>query len=695
MTEVKPEDGGPISEPNVNDVLSGRGGRINSHAGNIQFRELVNRHKHTYLSKQTKKLDKVKIANEIVQTIRRMNPPGRFLKEDKKGNWLEIGDEKAKKKAGQAMREKADETRKELGGHGSGNEIGQQSSNQMNMNMGGNQQQFMNSNVAQLHPSIQQQYFMQQQQHATQFSNPNYAMNMGYSPSASPNPQQLASMSPSFQNPPSPGAGAGAGGFANMSPLQIEQYSQEQRMMHAAILKGNAVAFDREFHRLRSDESGVSRINSLSGGSSNSNRNSSSSSMMSALSSGVLNQNELLQLALQQQQITNNQQQHQQQQMASNQMAVLDEQNEWNDKWDRDDATSGVDTGTIPSAGIGIGAGAGGGIGMGISMGNARGTGTVSSGSVISGSSGGSGGTLPSAQSNRRRMFAQSRGQSYLPSDLKAAEAGTQQPVHASQLLRASLGTVGSMNMESMNMSSVGFGSTNMMSSINLGASTNSMAAAMSQARTANMQQRMSAMGLDTMTASDNSLMNLLADAAANSVSLGSTSSFSFMSATPGTFEKPNESNGSMLSEGSGMGLGLASGGGMNNMLPPRHGNVTQHEPSPVTSGDISSGISQGDTAIGANANNIRRTDTNNIDPIPLNTNFPTETRMGLNSMKPPERGIARGISTKSDISMDSGSGGSGSWYGNEVKNLASLRNLANADMGDSRLRLFSENSAR
>jgi hypothetical protein len=114
-TDVEPGAGGVIENPNENDVLSGRGGRINSHPGNVKFRELVNKHKHQYLSRETKKLEKVKVADLIVQTIRKMDPPGRFLKEDSNSKgWVEIGDEKARKKAGQAMREKADLTRQEL-----------------------------------------------------------------------------------------------------------------------------------------------------------------------------------------------------------------------------------------------------------------------------------------------------------------------------------------------------------------------------------------------------------------------------------------------------------------------------------------------------------------------------------------------------------------------------------------------------
>ena len=59
--------------------------------------------KSTYL--KTRKLEKVHVANDIVQRIRRLDPPGRFLKEDEDGTWWDIGDEKARKKVGQALRE--------------------------------------------------------------------------------------------------------------------------------------------------------------------------------------------------------------------------------------------------------------------------------------------------------------------------------------------------------------------------------------------------------------------------------------------------------------------------------------------------------------------------------------------------------------------------------------------------------------
>ena len=112
---VKAKEGGAIKFPNVNDVLSGRGGRINNHEGNVHFRTLVAKVKLQYLSRQTKKPDKAVIAANIVDQVRRLDPPGRFLKEcPDTGLWYEVGDERARRKAGQALREDGPEIKGEM-----------------------------------------------------------------------------------------------------------------------------------------------------------------------------------------------------------------------------------------------------------------------------------------------------------------------------------------------------------------------------------------------------------------------------------------------------------------------------------------------------------------------------------------------------------------------------------------------------
>jgi hypothetical protein len=106
ILHVPPRGIDRILDPNVNDVLCGRGGRVNSYSGNIQFREMIASLKKDYLAKTTKKLEKAHIASKIINDIRSMQPPGRFLKEDPDtGFWFDIGDAKAIKKAGQALRE--------------------------------------------------------------------------------------------------------------------------------------------------------------------------------------------------------------------------------------------------------------------------------------------------------------------------------------------------------------------------------------------------------------------------------------------------------------------------------------------------------------------------------------------------------------------------------------------------------------
>jgi len=111
---VPPRGVGPITDPNENDVLCGRGGRINLHTGNVQFRDLIQATKQEYLAPSTRKLEKAHIAASIVHMIRStLDPPGRFLKKERgpTGRWFEIGDAKAIKKTGQALREDAPEIR--------------------------------------------------------------------------------------------------------------------------------------------------------------------------------------------------------------------------------------------------------------------------------------------------------------------------------------------------------------------------------------------------------------------------------------------------------------------------------------------------------------------------------------------------------------------------------------------------------
>mmetsp|Transcript_30210 Transcript_30210/g.46254 ORF Transcript_30210/g.46254 Transcript_30210/m.46254 type:complete len:577 (+) Transcript_30210:183-1913(+) len=102
-----------IRSPHPNDVLCGRGGGTNNHAGNEKFRDLVNQQKVLYL--HSSKRDKPMVSRRIVQAVRAQVPPGRFLQKDETTSlWYDIGDQKAREKTSQALREGAPEIRREI-----------------------------------------------------------------------------------------------------------------------------------------------------------------------------------------------------------------------------------------------------------------------------------------------------------------------------------------------------------------------------------------------------------------------------------------------------------------------------------------------------------------------------------------------------------------------------------------------------
>lgn len=100
------------TSPHNNDVLCGRGAAITAHPGNAQYRKIIEKNKRAYLSARFKR-EKRAITQSIVDVVRNLNPPGRFLINDPRaGVWKDIGDEKAREKTGQALRENAQETRR-------------------------------------------------------------------------------------------------------------------------------------------------------------------------------------------------------------------------------------------------------------------------------------------------------------------------------------------------------------------------------------------------------------------------------------------------------------------------------------------------------------------------------------------------------------------------------------------------------
>ena len=101
-------------DPHNNDVLCGRGGTINAHPGNEQYRKFVERKKRLYLTARFKR-EKREIAASIVEEIRNLDPPGRFLTKDRHSDtWYDVGDEKARDKTSQALREGSQIIRKKM-----------------------------------------------------------------------------------------------------------------------------------------------------------------------------------------------------------------------------------------------------------------------------------------------------------------------------------------------------------------------------------------------------------------------------------------------------------------------------------------------------------------------------------------------------------------------------------------------------
>jgi hypothetical protein len=104
-----------IRTPHPHDVLSGRGGGINSHEGNKTFRSWVFERKERY-NLAASKADKTDVANEVIELVRSLDPPGRFLQRDPSSTssssfWIELDEAKIMAKTSQALREGAPQIR--------------------------------------------------------------------------------------------------------------------------------------------------------------------------------------------------------------------------------------------------------------------------------------------------------------------------------------------------------------------------------------------------------------------------------------------------------------------------------------------------------------------------------------------------------------------------------------------------------
>jgi len=103
----------PPIVPTDHDVLSGRGVNIAQHPGNERFRALVNSRYDSNYCTQYSTTEKRAVAKEIIDHIRSLCPPGRFLKRlvrpkhsrGLEGPWEELSEQEAIKKTCQALRD--------------------------------------------------------------------------------------------------------------------------------------------------------------------------------------------------------------------------------------------------------------------------------------------------------------------------------------------------------------------------------------------------------------------------------------------------------------------------------------------------------------------------------------------------------------------------------------------------------------
>ncbi len=92
-----------VTTPHDNDIIKGRGNGANLHPGNIRFRQLVKVAREGYAL--SSKADKKRYAASILQHISSLDPPGRFLDKDDKGQWFVMDAKESKAKTRQALRE--------------------------------------------------------------------------------------------------------------------------------------------------------------------------------------------------------------------------------------------------------------------------------------------------------------------------------------------------------------------------------------------------------------------------------------------------------------------------------------------------------------------------------------------------------------------------------------------------------------
>ena len=103
-----------ITIPSKNDVLFGRGQKIQNHPGNVNYRRIIeSRRIHYVQAKKTYVKDQ--LARQVYSDVGgKMNPPGRFLKKERDGLYYIQDEQVTIVKIKQALRENAVETKDKI-----------------------------------------------------------------------------------------------------------------------------------------------------------------------------------------------------------------------------------------------------------------------------------------------------------------------------------------------------------------------------------------------------------------------------------------------------------------------------------------------------------------------------------------------------------------------------------------------------
>jgi hypothetical protein len=103
-TSTKVPNNEGIQHPHQNDVLSGRGNASKYHVGNEYFVALVKRYRKKYFMRSKK--EAVELAQSVINEIKQLDPPGRFLNQHPESKcWYEISYKKMMDRVRQCLRD--------------------------------------------------------------------------------------------------------------------------------------------------------------------------------------------------------------------------------------------------------------------------------------------------------------------------------------------------------------------------------------------------------------------------------------------------------------------------------------------------------------------------------------------------------------------------------------------------------------